>query len=153
MGASVVVCHPENARKDRRVDLQLLTLQNVRRLQRDAGNVAVGLETFGGPRVALTYEDIRDLELDMVLDTSHLFASRSLEIVETYAAGILVVHLSEPPSLPGHTPHMQVGPVCHKVLERLRQKRWQGIITLEYMPHYHCELLRDRAALERELGG
>jgi sugar phosphate isomerase/epimerase len=155
-GARAVIFHPENVRRDQKSDLRMLALQHARQLQRDAGDVTICCETFGGPKVLITPEEMRDLKpsIPMCLDVSHLFPHRSLELIQTYSTGIVVVHLSEPPAEPQHTPHMPVGPVSYEVLRALRAKAWKGIVTLEYMPvpAYQDRLLADRQRLEDEFG-
>jgi sugar phosphate isomerase/epimerase len=154
-GARAVIFYPEKVRRDQKADLRILALQHVRELQRQAGETIICCETFGGPRLVLTPEEMRDLKppVPMCLDVSHLFPSRSLELVETYAGGIKVLHLSEPPTEPQHTTHMPVGPVCYQVLRALRAKEWTGVVTLEYMPQYGDDkLLADHRRLSEEFG-
>lgn len=154
LGAEVVVFHPENSKKEMKGNLQVIALQNIKRLQRETG-VKVAIETFGGPKRILTPEEIVANGLSMVLDTSHLFRERTLELIGKYHEGIASVHLSEErfDEREGKSmPHMPVEKYGFEVLDRLKEKGWAGIVTLEYLPWHHHRLLPDREMLEEMYG-
>ena len=92
--ARSIVFHPENVRKDERTNLQLLALRNIQQLQR-ATNVRVAVETFGSRKRVLLPEELGESGLWMVLDTSHVFQERALDLIRRYHAIIAGVHLSE----------------------------------------------------------
>ena len=86
-----------------------------------------------------------------VLDTSHVFENRTLDLIEQYHGIIAAVHLSEmrEDSETGEVrPHMPVEGFGFDVLNLLQKKGWQGTVTLEYLPEFHGQLLPDRRALE-----
>lgn len=154
VGASCVVFHPENCKLDRKSNIQLTALQNIRRLQRET-SVTVAIETFGGPKRVLTPEDILSKKLPMVLDTSHLFPERSLDLIRTYAHNIAGVHLSEsrldehPEHRGEKNQHQPVKEFAFHVLDELVMKKWQGTVTLEYMPWWHHRLVDDCRMLQK----
>ncbi|MEW6376456.1 MAG: TIM barrel protein [Thermodesulfobacteriota bacterium] len=151
VGARVVVFHPENIKKFGKADKQIIALRNIKQLQRET-KVKVGIETFGGRKRILSPEDIIQKELPMVLDISHLFERRTFEIIDRYYSNIIGVHLSEKrydeiekESLP----HMPIKELGFKVLDRLKELSWKGVVTLEYLPKYHDRLIKDRQMLEQ----
>lgn len=155
LSAEVVVFHPDNCKKERKGNLQIIVLQRIRALQRETG-AKVAIETFGGSKRVLTPEDIISKNLPMVLDTSHLLRDRTMDAIEKYHSNIASVHLSEE-RFDGHEgrsmPHMPVEGFGFEVLDRLALKGWKGVVTLEYLPWHHNRLLPDREMLERKYGG
>ena len=149
VGADVVVFHPENSKKASRLDQQILALQNIKRLHK-ATTRYIAIETFGGPKRILTPEEIGNFRISMVLDTSHLFPERTMDIIEKYHYHISAVHLSEPRD---GRQHMPVEGFGYQVLDMLRAKGWDGIVTLEYLPEYHDRLLPDLYKLQKQYGG
>jgi sugar phosphate isomerase/epimerase len=150
VGAGVVVFHPENTRKDERTNLQLIALRNIRELQRGTA-VRIALETFGGDKRLLWPEEIGEKKLWMVLDTSHLDQDRAVDLIGRYHGTIAAVHLSEmrlDEKTGEKRPHMPVEGFGFDVLRLLKEKGWHGVVTLEYLPDYHDQLLPDRQALE-----
>jgi sugar phosphate isomerase/epimerase len=144
VGASVVVFHPEQSAKDRRLDAQTLALQNLKRLRRET-ETTVAVETFGGPKRILSPEEIGEKGLPMVLDTSHLSSERTMEVIKRYHKTIALVHLSEPRDGKQHMPVVGFG---FEVLDALKEVGWEGPVTLEYLPEFHDRLAGDRDALE-----
>ncbi len=152
-GAHVVVFHPDNVKKDAKANQQILIMQNIRRLQRQSDKVTVAIETFGGPKRSFTPEEIIDKGLPMVLDTSHLFQDRTMQIIDKYHSGVVSVHLSEErydEQEKKSMPHMPIEDFGFKVLDLLAEKEWDGVVTLEYLPWHHHRLLPDRIMLERK---
>lgn len=156
VGASVVVFHPESKAMDMRLNYQVIALQSIKRLQRECA-VIIAIETFGNKKRVLTPEEIIEKKLPMVLDTSHLYKDRIIQVIEKYHKGIVNVHLSavapdpEHPERPGEeTQHQPIGrdSFCFHVVERLQQLGWDGIVTLEYMPWHHSKLIEDRQMLD-----
>ena len=153
VGASMVVFHLNNVAKKEKPNLQLLALANLRRLRHEAGDMAIAIETFAHPKRVLTPEEVVTLKLPLVVDVSHLDPGRTLALIDAYHAGIVGIHLSEVAWHEGYQKnqtHMPAGPVCQKVLEKLRQKNWHGVITLEYLREFHEKMFEDRARLEAE---
>lgn len=149
VGAGVVVFHPEQSRKDRRLDFQVMALQNLKRLRRET-EITVAVETFGGPKRILSPEEIGEKGLPMVLDTSHLFMERTLGVIRRYHKSIVLVHLSEPRD---GRQHMPVEGFGFDVLDTLKAVGWEGPVTLEYLPEFHSELVPHVEVLERMYGG
>jgi len=149
IGASTVVFHPENVRKDERQNLQVVALGNLKALQRGT-RVRVAVETFGSSKRVLLPEEIGEKQLWMVLDTSHLFPERIFPLIERYHGTIAAVHLSEmrADAIGQVRPHMPVRDYGFEVLRALKEKGWQGTVTLEYLPDYHDQLASDREVLE-----
>ena len=149
LGADVVVFHPENCKKACRADQQILALQNIKRLHKSTTRY-VAVETFGGPKRILTPEEIGRYRIPMVLDASHLFPERTMEIIEKYSSHISVVHLSEPRD---GRQHMPVEGFGFQVLDALQAKGWNGSVTLEYLPDFHNRLIPDMVMLQERYGG
>ena len=149
VGAGSVVFHPERVTALQRPAFQLRALKHLLALRRDT-RVRVAVETFGSRKCVLTPEELGERELWMVLDTSHLFQQRTLDLIERYHATIAAVHLSEQrKDATGEVrPHLPVESFGIDVLTLLKEKKWCGTVTLEYLPEYHDRLLPDRAALE-----
>jgi len=150
VGARSVVFHPESVRKAERANLQLLAVRRVRELQRETA-VRIAIETFGSAKRVLVPEEVGERGLWMVLDTSHVFQDRALDLIRRYHATIAGVHLSEmrEDEATGEVrPHMPVEGFGFEVLHLLQEKGWHGTVTLEYLPDYHHRLLPDRQALE-----
>lgn len=150
VGASVVVFHPEDSRRDKRLDTQISAIQNIKRLQRETSSAVVAVESFGGSKRVLFPEEIVEKGLNLVLDTSHLFEERTLAIIEKSCKSIVAVHLSE--ARDGNQ-HMPVTDFGYKVMEALQAKNWSGVVTLEYLPDYHPQMAVDREMLETKYGG
>jgi sugar phosphate isomerase/epimerase len=153
VGARIVVFHPNNAAKTEKFNLQLVALSNLKRLQRESGGVVVAIETFAHAKRVLTPEEVVTLKLPLVVDVSHLEPARTMTLIETYHRGIVGIHLSEvrwhDVYQKEHT-HMPAGPICEKVLEKLRETKWRGVITLEYLSEFHELMFEDRDRLEAE---
>lgn len=149
LGASVAVFHPEASAMDRRLDRQVTALQHVKRLSRLSDQVIVGIEAFGNKKRILTPEEICEKGLDLVLDTSHLFPERSLEIVKEWNDRICLVHLSEGRDGGQHQPVKDYG---YKILDALLEKGWRGPVTLEYMAEFREQAFVDRQLLEEKYG-
>ena len=152
IGAAAVVFHPESVRKLDKPNLQVVALNNFKALQR-LTSATVAVETFGNAKRIITPEEMIESDLPMVLDTSHLFQQRIFTVIEQYSRGIVAVHLSE---LRGEgkesLPHLPVETYGFTVLQRLKEKGWNGTVTLEYLPDYHDRLIPDRARLEEMYG-
>jgi sugar phosphate isomerase/epimerase len=149
VGAEVVVFHPEATRKDERANLQIIALRNIRDLQRGTA-VRICVETFGSAKRVLLPEEVGEKGLWMVLDTSHVFQDRALDLIERYHGTIAAVHLSEmrlDEKTGEKRPHMPVTGFGLEVLRLLQEKGWHGVVTLEYLPDHHDQLLPDRQAL------
>lgn len=152
IGACLVVFHPENATKLSKPNLQTIALQNVKVLQ-SRTPVTVAIETFGKAKNLITPEETIEKGLPMVLDTSHLFVERIFEVINSYAHGIAGVHLSEARGEGKETlQHLPVRTYGFAVLEKLKEKSWDGSITLEYLPEFHDQLIPDRDALQGLFG-
>lgn len=149
LSANVVVFHPEVFAQNVRLDKQILALQNIKRLQRETDTVQVGIEAFGNKKRVLTPEEICQKGLWLVLDTSHLFPERSLQIVEQWHKQICEVHLSEGNDKGQHQPVQGYG---YQILDALKAKGWDGPVTLEYMFEYHGQMIEDRKRLEERYG-
>ena len=149
LSAKVVVFHPEVFAQNVRLDKQILALQNIKRLQRETDTVKVGIEAFGNKKRVLTPEEICQKGRWLVLDTSHLFPERSLQIVGQWHKQICEVHLSEGNDKGQHQPVQGYG---YQILDALKAKGWDGPVTLEYMFEFHWQLLEDRARLEEKYG-
>lgn len=152
IGIPVVVFHPEAVRKLDKPNLQVMALNNLKALQR-LTSVTVAVETFGNSKRIITPEEMIEFGVPMVLDTSHLFQQRIFAVIEAYSRGIVAVHLSE---LRGEgkesLPHLPVETYGFAVLERLKERGWDGPVTLEYLPQYHDRLVSDRETLEGMYG-
>lgn len=150
VGARVVIFHPENVKKFGKADKQMIALRNIRQLQRET-EVKVAIETFGGLKRILTPENIMQNGLPMILDTAHLFEERTFEIIDKYHSNIISVHLSEKrfDEVESESmPHMPIKELGFKILDRLKELNWKGVVTLEYLPKYHDRLIKDRQMLE-----
>ncbi len=150
VGASVAVFHPESVPKLSKPSAQTMALGNLKRLKRET-DIGVAIETFGNAKRVLTPEETIELDLPMILDTSHLFVPRIFQVIEAYHSRIVGVHLSEMryDDTAGHDlPHLPVASYGIEVLEALRAKDWRGNVTLEYLPQFHDQLIPDRAVLE-----
>jgi sugar phosphate isomerase/epimerase len=150
VGASVAVFHPESVPKLSKPSAQTMALGNLKRLKRET-DIVVAIETFGNAKRVLTPEETIELDLPMILDTSHLFVRRIFEIIQRYPRGIVGVHLSEMryDDTAGYDlPHLPVASYGIEVLEALRAKNWSGNVTLEYLPQFHDRLIPDRQVLE-----
>jgi len=133
--ARSVVFHPENSAKKRRLEVQVIALQNLKTLQRIT-DVTVAIETFGGPRRVLTPEEIIFNGLPLILDTSHLEQNKTMYLIREHHGGIVGLHLSETrvdehPEHQGETnQHQPVKDFGFKVLDALILKGWTGTVAL-----------------------
>ncbi len=155
LGAAYVVYHPNRVAKTRRGDLQLFAMQQLKALQRAVPEVAVCLETFGGPDRVFTPEEIVTSPFAMVSDLSHLDPARSYALIEASHTRIRTIHVSEVAWHGGYgknQSHMPAGPVCARAFEMLQQRRWDGTLTLEYLAEFHEQMFDDRQRIEREWG-
>jgi sugar phosphate isomerase/epimerase len=108
------------------------------------------LESFSGDRV-YTPEEIMQTPYPLVLDLSHIDPGRSYALIDHKADRIAVVHVSEVArhEKAGTTrPHMPIGKVCMNAFKMLKEKHWDGVLTLEYLPEFHSRMFEDRAWLE-----
>lgn len=144
VGAAIVVFHPEACAMSRRMDMQITALQNIKRIQRET-DLKIAIESFGNKKRILTPEEIIAGHLPFVLDTSHLFPQRTMDIIEKYSNNISAVHLSEPRDGRQHMPLEDFG---FRVLDALKDRQWSGIVTLEYLPDYHDRLIPDMLVLK-----
>jgi sugar phosphate isomerase/epimerase len=155
LGAAYVVYHPNRVARTGRSDMQLFALQKLKELQRIIPEVTVCLETFGGPDRALTPEEIVKSPYPMVLDLSHLDPARSYALIDAHHPRIRTIHVSEVAWHGGYgktQSHMPAGPVCAKAFELLRQKSWDGTLTLEYLAEFRAQMFTDRQRIEKEWG-
>lgn len=149
--AEVVVFHPEQRAPGKRIKFQNIALARIRRLQ-ELGSVVVGIETFGGERRIFRPSEIVELGLPMVLDVSHVTEGESRELIQTNLANIAGIHLSAigiDPKTRENTHHLPVNEFCLEVLDTLNSAKWNGPVTLEYLPWHHEKLLKDRERLEK----
>ncbi len=135
--------------------MQLFALQQLKELKRAVPEVAICLETFGGPDRVFTPEEIAKLAYPMVLDFSHLDPARSYALIEASHTRIRTIHVSE---VAWHAEygkthaHMPAGSVCARAFEMLKQRRWNGTLTLEYLAEFHPQMFDDRQRIEKEWG-
>ncbi|MHB8883100.1 MAG: sugar phosphate isomerase/epimerase family protein [Thermodesulfovibrionales bacterium] len=148
VGASLVVFHPEATALNRHMDMQIIASCNIKRLQRET-TVKIAVESFGNKKRILTPEEIIQKDIPFVLDTSHLFPERTMEIVERYSPAISAVHLSEPRD---GRQHMPVEGLGFQVLDVLQARGWNGNVTLEYLPEFHHRLIPDMKMLQERYG-
>jgi len=149
VGARTVVFHPETVPKIGRTDLQLVAVRHLMELQRET-RVQIAVEAFRNAKRVLTPEEVGERGIWMVLDTSHVFEDRALDLMSRYHRTIAGVHLSEmrADDTGAVRPHMPVTDFAFTVLDALKARDWEGTVTLEYLIEYHSQLVPDRAALE-----
>jgi len=154
VGSEIVVFHPEKQPEETRKDLRTTALLNVKQVQ-DRTRVTVALETFWDEGRVLTPDEIMEHHLPMVLDTSLVPKPEIIWIIESYRTHLVNVHLSAVTQSGGrNAPPQQFRPVdsdpfCLDVLDRLYELKWNGEVTLEYMPWLASKSVEDRKLLER----
>jgi len=152
--ARYVVYHPDRVAKTRRLDEQIIARQHLKELERTVPGVQICIESFGGPDRLFKPEEIIGSPWPLVLDLSHLDPGRSYELIKEHHHRILVVHVSEvaKDSDGSMKPHMPAGQVCSRALKMLKQCRWRGFLTLEYLHEFQDQMFTDRTRIESEFG-
>jgi sugar phosphate isomerase/epimerase len=153
IGADVVVFHPEMQSKETRKEEQASVLKNLRLLQEHT-RVKIAVETFWDEERVLTPDEIMENQLHMVLDTSRIPKPEIIWIVESYRTHMVNLHLSAVTQ--GGEQHLagrqfrpiDNDPFCLDVLDRLHDLRWNGVVTLEYLPWLSEKSVEDRKLLE-----
>jgi hypothetical protein len=154
VGAGYCVFHPNRAAKTRRSDLQIIARDNLRALHIAVPEVLICLESFSGDRV-YTPEEIVESPWLLVLDLSHVDPGRAYALIQASCARIGVIHVSEIAWYEKYAKqrsHMPAGPTCARAFELLRQKKWDGVLTLEYLPDFRAQMITDRVRIEAEFG-
>jgi sugar phosphate isomerase/epimerase len=154
VAAEIVVFHPEIRPEGSREEHLATCLDNIKFLQ-ERTNVLVSLETFREHDRVLTPDDIMKNNLPMVLDTSLIPKTEITWIMESYHTHVSNIHLSAVSSgSDRHESTRQFRPIdndpfCLDILDRLNELKWNGVVTLEYLPWLSNKSVEDRMLLER----
>ena len=155
LSARYVVYHPNRTAKTRRLDMQIIARQHLKELERAVPGVPVYLESFSGSDRIYTPEEIVAGPWPLVLDLSHVDPGRAFALIEASPGNIGALHVSEVAWFDKYRKqqsHMPAGPTCEKAFRLLKKKRWDGVMTLEYLPDFHDQMHIDRARIEAEWG-
>jgi len=150
--ARYVVYHPDRVGKTRRLNEQIVARQHLKDLERTVPGVQICIESFGGRDRLFTPEEIIGSPWPLVLDLSHLDPDRSYRLIEDHHYRILVIHVSEvAKDSDGSTKsHMPAGPVCGRAFKLLKEHKWRGLLTLEYLHEFQDQMFADRTRIESE---
>jgi hypothetical protein len=144
INARFCVFHPENhVAKAKKPDFQKNALAYIKTLQ-EKTHIPLAIETLTGNSRLFTPGEIVHYDLPMVLNASHITEQQAMELVEHYSGNIVDIRFSEN-TTPAEGPGIAV-------LEALKSKRWDGSVTLEYLPENHDRLVPDRDRLKSMFG-
>ena len=134
VSANHVVLHtPKVHDQVDRMRRQQELLATVRKVE-ETHEARAAYETFRSRIRLLTTDDIINYGLPMVLDTSHMTADETEELVSTYAHSMPVVHLSQRQETGPRqaTLHLPIDSFCIELVQYLDDNDWEGAIVLEY---------------------
>jgi len=155
VNAQFSVFHPENhIAKTRKPDFQATALSYIKTVQEKIP-VTIAIETFTSGSRLFTPGELVQYNLPMVLNTSHMTEQQAIELAKQYSGNIVDVHLSEgrvDPEFGKASQRASAEGFGVSVLETLKDRNWNGSVTLEYLPDNHDRLMPDRERLESMFG-
>ncbi len=155
INAQFSVFHPENhVAKTRKPDFQATAISYIKTVQTKTP-VPVAIETFTSDSRLFTPKELVHYDLPMVLDTSHMTEQYALELIKQYSGSIVDVRLSEDRLDLKFDKASQPVPAEGfgiSILEALKDRNWNGSVTLEYLPDNDDRLMSDRERLESMFG-
>ncbi len=144
VSARFCVFHPENhVAKARKPDFQAIALSYIKSVQTKI-SVPMAIETLRSNSRLFTPAEIVQHDLPMALNTSHITEQLAIKLIEQYSGNIVDVRLSE-----NGTSSEGFG---ISILEALKVRKWDGSVTLEYLPENQDRLMPDRERLESMFG-
>lgn len=151
INAQFVVFHPENhVAKTRKPDFQTTALSYIKTVQTKTP-VPIAIETFTSNSRLFTPGELIDYNLPMVLDTSNVTEQYAIELIGQYSDKIMSVRLSENGIDREFEKASQEGSGI-SLLEALKNRDWNGSVTLEYLPENFDRLMPDWERLQSMFG-
>lgn len=144
VSARFCVFHPENhVAKARKPDFQTTALSYIKSVQTKVP-VPIAIETLRSNSRLFTPGEIVQDNLPMVLNTSYVQEQQAIKLIEQYSGNIVDIRLSEN-GISSEGPGISL-------LEVLKVRKWDGSVTLEYLPENQDRLVPDRERLESMFG-